>query len=111
MKFKKIIIIALITIFLIMSILSIIKLWKNGVIPQHIAKISATIYFKIRCPKMHLKCIEIEWSPHHGDYIIHLVDINNNPYSCVMTPKYFPILPGQGEFGITEYYDENYKNK
>lgn len=111
MKSKKIIIIVFVIVFFIISILSITELWKNGVIPQHIAKISGTIYFRIRCPKMHLKCTGVEWSPHHGDYIIYLVDINNNRHGCVMTPKYFPVIPGQGEFGIIEYYDENYKNK
>ena len=85
--------------------------WINGTIPKQIAKISSVLYLKKNFPKMQVKNLTVEWSPEFGDYIIGFEDEGNDEgYGYCIGPKYFPICPGQGEFGLREEYREKYEN-
>lgn len=103
MKKRNIIIISIIVLLVL-----IIILWSNGIIPRQIAKVYGTIYMKYNFPEMNLEYVNIEWSKYHGDYIIYFKDKNEQNYSCVIGPKYFPVDIGQGIFAIEEIYRENY---
>lgn len=89
-------------------IIALIALWFTGVIPKQIGKIYGINYVKNNFPKMQLEFVNIEWSKHYGDYIITFKDKENEKYSCVIGPKYFPISIGQGMFEIQEEYGEKY---
>ena len=99
---KKILIITSIVIFLI------IVLWGGGIIPRQIGKIYGTKYMKDNFPEMQLEYVTMEWNQYYGDYIITFKDKENQTYSCVIGPKYFPSIIGQGIFAIEEIYIENY---
>lgn len=103
MKKKKIIILSIIIIILLLIIL-----WFNGIIPKQIAKIYSTAYMNFNFPQMELKYDKIEWSPYHASYIINFKDKDNQIYSCVIGPKYFPVNLGQGLFAIEETYEKDY---
>ena len=103
MKKRNIIIISIIVLLVL-----IIILWSNGIIPRQIAKVYGTIYMKYNFPKMNLEYNDIEWSKYHNDYIIYFKDKNEQRYSCVIGPKYFPVSIGQGIVAIEEIYRENY---
>ena len=99
---KKILIICSIVLVIL------IALWFSGIIPKQIGKIYGTKYMKENFPEMELEFVNIEWSKHFGDYIISFKDKDNQNYSCVIGPKYFPISIGQGKFVIEETYKEKY---
>lgn len=100
-----------IMIVLIILFVSIVfSFWRNGTIPKQIAKISATIYLRRNFPKMQVKSLTVEWSAAYGDYIVGFEDENNEEHGFCIGPKYFPIYPGQGEFGIREEYREKYND-
>ena len=103
MKKKKIIIISIIAI-IILTIL----LWCNGFIPKQIAKVYSVAYMNFNFPEMKLNYDKIEWSPYHDNYIINFHDKDNQTYSCVIGPKYFPVNLGQGLFAVEETYRNNY---
>lgn len=105
MKNKLVIIIVLVVLF----VLIIFPFWSNGTIPKQIAKISANIYLRKNFPKMQVKNLSVEWWSVYGDYIVSFEDENNERHGFCISPKYFPIYPGQGEFGIREEYREKYK--
>lgn len=96
-------------IIIINTVLVIIALWFGGIIPKQIGKIYGTKYMKHNFPEMQLEYINIEWNKYYGDYIITFKDKENQDYSCVIGPKYFPISIGQGLFEIEEIYSEKYK--
>ena len=104
MKKGKIIIISL----LVVVILVIILFWFNGFIPKQIAKVYGTSYMRTHFPEMQLEYVNLEWSKYHENYIITFKDKDNQSYSCVISPKYFPVSFGQGIFAIEETYKENY---
>ena len=58
---------------------------------------------------MQLERIGVEWADVYGDYLITFKGIDENTYSCVIGPKYFPVSMGQGLFAIESDYTENYK--
>ena len=99
---KKILIICSIVIIVL------IALWFTGVIPKQIARIYGTDYMKNNFTKMQLEYVDIEWNKYFGNYIITFKDKENQKYSCVIGPKYFPISIGQGKFAIEEIYKEKY---
>ena len=99
---KKILIISSIVLVIL------IALWFSGIIPKQIGKIYGTKYMQENFPNMELEFVNIEWSKHYGDYIISFKDKENQKYSCVIGPKYFPISIGQGKFAIEETYKEKY---
>lgn len=103
MKKKKIIIISIIVIIIL-----IIGLWYAGIIPKQIAKIYSIVYMNFNFPEMRLNYDKIEWSPYHESYIINYKDKDDQTYSCVIGPKYFPVSLGQGLFAIEETYRNNY---
>ena len=78
------------------------------IIPQQIAKVYGNIYMKIHFPKMSLKCTNVEWSQYHDAYILYFKDNDSKTYSCIIGPKYFPVLLGQGLNSIEETYRTNY---
>ena len=100
---KKVIIITIIVLTIL-----IITLWLGGIIPKQIAKIYASNYMKSNFPEMELKYVNIEWNKYYGDYTITFKDKNNQSYSCVIGPKYFPVSMGQGMYAIEETYRQNY---
>lgn len=102
MEKKKIIIISIIVIIILT-----IVLWYTGIIPKQIAKIYSTAYMHFNFPEMRLNYDKIEWSPYHESYIINFKDKDNQIYSCVIGPKYFPVNLGQGLFAIEETYRNN----
>ena len=102
MEKKKIIIISIILIIILT-----IVLWYIGIIPKQIAKIYSTAYMNFNFPEMRLNYDKIEWSPYHESYIINFKDKDNQIYSCVIGPKYFPVNLGQGLFAIEETYRNN----
>ena len=106
MEKKKVVI-----IFIIVVILLIIVSWFSGIIPKQIAKIYGINYMKNNFPKMQLEYVSIEWNKYYGDYIITFKDQDNQNYSCVIGPKYFPVNIGQGIFAIEEIYRENYSER
>lgn len=89
-------------------VIILLVLWFSGIIPKQIGKIYGTSYMKNNFPEMQLEFDGIEWNKYYGDYIISFKDKNNQTYSCVIGPKYFPISMGQGIFGIEEKYREDY---
>ena len=60
-------------------------------------------------PEMELEYKGIEWSKAFGDYLISFKDKDNQNYSCVIGPKYLPVIMGQGLFEIEDIYSEKYK--
>ena len=88
-----------------------IPFWINETIPKQIAKIYGTNYMKSHYPKMELEYDGIVWSKYHGDYLISFKDKDNQSYTCVIGPKYFPVFIGQGEFVISETYKEKFSEK
>ena len=100
-KTRNIIVISL--IFLIICVL-----WFSGIIPKQIAKIYGTYYLKKNFPKIQLEYENIEWASSFGDYIITYKDEENNKYSFIIGPKYFPVSFGQGMHGFIENYDNKY---
>lgn len=96
-------------IIIIILTLVITALWFCGVIPKQIGKIYGINYMKENFPEMQLDYVDIEWNKYYGDYIITFKDKENQNYSCIIEPKYFPISIGQGIFAIEETYSENYK--
>ena len=87
----------------------IMVLWFTGIIPKQIAKISGTTYVNEHFPEMQLECVGVEYADVYGDYLITFKGTNENTYSCVIGPKYFPVSMGQGLFAIESDYAENYK--
>ncbi|MBE6149791.1 MAG: hypothetical protein E7170_03620 [Firmicutes bacterium] len=90
-------------------VLLIIVFWFSGIIPKQIGKIYGIKYMKHNFPEMQLEYINIEWNKYYGDYIITFKDKENQNYSCIIGPKYFPISIGQGLFEIQNVYLERYK--
>lgn len=103
MKKKNLIIIGIL-------VLAIIVLWFGGVIPKQIGKIYGIKYMKNNFPEMQFEYVNIEWNKYYGDYIITFKDKENESYSCVIGPKYFPISIGQGLNVIMENYQEKYSS-
>lgn len=91
-------------------VLGIIILWVGGIIPKQIGKIYGTKYMKDNFSKMQFEYENIEWNKYYGDYIITFKDKENEYYSCVIGPKYFPISMGQGMNAISEIYEEKYSS-
>lgn len=91
-------------------VLVIIVLWFGGVIPKQIGKIYGIKYMKNNFPEMQFEYVNIEWNKYYGDYIITFKDKENESYSCVIGPKYFPISIGQGLNIIMEKYQEKYSS-
>lgn len=89
----------------------IIVLWFTGIIPKQIAKVAGTDYVNENFPKMQLKCVGVEWAAVYGDYLITFKGTNEDTYSCVIGPKYFPISMGQGLFAIESDYEAKYTIK
>lgn len=89
----------------------IMVLWFIGIIPKQVAKISGTSYVKNHFPEMQLECVGVEYADVYGNYLITFKGTNENTYSCVIGPKYFPVSMGQGLFAIESDYAEIYKNK
>lgn len=87
----------------------IIMLWFTGIIPKHIAKISGTNYVNEHFPEMQLEFVGVEYADTYGDYLITFQDTSENTYSCVISPKYFPVFMGQGLFAIESDYTRHYK--
>ena len=87
----------------------IMVLWFTGIIPKQIAKISGTTYVNEYFPEMQLECVGVEYADVYEDYLITFKGTNENTYSCVIGPKYFPVSMGQGLFAIESDYAENYK--
>lgn len=87
----------------------IIVFWFTGIIPKQIAKLSGTNYVNKHFPEMQLECIDVEYADVYGDYLITFKGTNDNTYSCVIGPKYFPVSLGQGLFSIESDYTENYE--
>ncbi len=87
----------------------IVVQWFAGIIPKQIAKIAGTSYVNNRFPEMQLECVDVEYADVYGDYLITFKSTNENTYSCVIGPKYFPVSMGQGLFAIESDYAENYK--
>lgn len=94
-------------IVIIIIVLVIVALWLGGVIPKQIGKICGIKYMSDNFPKMELEYVDIEWNKYYGDYIISFRDNKNEIYSCVISPKYFPINLGQGVNSIIEKYNSN----
>lgn len=97
-------------IIIIILTLVITALWFCGVIPKQIGKIYGINYMKENFPEMQLDYVDIEWNKYYGDYIITFKDKENQNYSCIIGPKYFPISIGQGIFAIEETYREKYSS-
>ena len=87
----------------------IVVLWFTGIIPKQIAKIVGTRYVNNHFPEMQLECVGVEYADVYRDYLITFKGTNENIYSCVIGPKYFPVSMGQGLFAIESDYAENYK--
>ncbi len=104
MKKKRIIIPTIIIILVI-----ILGLWINGIIPIQIARISATNYLKKNFPEKQYQYVDIEWSSSFGGYSIKFKDENDEIIGFLMNGKYFPIIPGQGTFGLEDSYRVEYK--
>ena len=62
-----------------------------------------------RFPEMQLECVNVEYADVYGDYLITFNGPNENTYSCVIGPKYFPVSMGQGLLAIESDYAENYE--
>ena len=88
--------------------LIILIFWIVGVIPKQIGKIYGIKYMQYNFPEMKLEYMDIEWSKYHDNYIIKFEDKENQKYSCVIGPKYFPIAISQGLFEIQNAYQEKY---
>lgn len=98
--------------FIPVAILGVIAvLWFTGIIPKQIAKISGTSYVNDHFPEMQLQCVGVEYAEAYGDYLITFKGADENTYSCVIGPKYFPVSLGQGLFAIESDYAESSKNK
>lgn len=104
MKEKKIIISTIIIILVI-----ILGLWISGIIPMQIAKISAINYLKKNFPEKQYQYVDIGWSSSFGGYSIKFKDENDKIIGFLMNGKYFPIMPGQGIFGLEDSYRVEYK--
>ena len=87
----------------------IATLWLTGIVPKQIAKAFGSHYVDNHFPEMQLECISVDYADVFGDYLITFKGTNENTYSCVIGPKYFPVSIGQGLFAIEDYYAENYK--
>ena len=93
----------------VVIIVIVAALWFGGIIPKQIAKISGTNYVKEHFSEMQLECVNVEYADVYGDYLITFKGTNENTYSCVIGPKYFPVSMGQGLFAIESDYGENYE--
>ena len=93
----------------IVALGNIAVLWLGGIIPKQIAKISGTNYVNKHFPEMQLECTGVEWASVYGDYLITFQDTDENIYSCVIGPSFFPTSLGQGLFAIESEYAENYQ--
>lgn len=93
----------------IVTIAMITVLWFTGIVPKQIAKISGTNYVSKHFPEMELECAGVEYADVYGSYLITFKGSDDNTYSCVIRPKYFPVSMGQGLFSIESDYAENYK--
>lgn len=58
---------------------------------------------------MQLECVGVEYADAYGDYLITFKGTNENTYSCVIGPTYFPVSMGQGLFAIESDYAAYYK--
>ena len=87
----------------------ILVLWLAGIIPKQMAESFGTSYVNNHFPEMQLECIGVEYADFYGDYLITFKGTNENTYSCVIGPKYFPVSMGQGLFAIESDYAEYYK--
>lgn len=63
-------------------------------------------YMKLDFPQMRLKFDKIEWSPYHENYIINFKDKDNQIYSCVIEPQYFPVNLGQGYLRLKKHIEK-----
>ena len=84
-------------------------LWFAGIIPKQMAEIFGTSYVNNHFPEMQLECVGVEYADVYGDYLITFKGTNENTYSCVIGPKYFPVSMGQGLLAIESDYAEYYK--
>ena len=87
----------------------LVVLWFAGIIPKQIAKSFGTSYVNNHFPEMQLECVGVEYADAYGDYLITFKGTNENTYSCVIGPTYFPVSIGQGLFAIESNYAEYYK--
>lgn len=85
MKIKKVWLILLFTIILILM-LSQIEWFKESV-----AKVSSSVYVKVKYQNQDLKFERIEYDSHFGDYFVTYKGKNGQLISLTMTPRYFPI--------------------
>ena len=87
----------------------LVVLWFAGIIPKQIAKSFGTSYANNHFPEMQLECVGVEYADDYGDYLITFKGTNENTYSCVIGPTYFPVSMGQGLFAIESDYAAYYK--
>ena len=104
MNKKRIIIVTIIIILVL-----ILGLWISGIIPEQIARISATNYLEKNFPEKQYEYVDIEWSSSFGGYLIKFKDEDDKIIGFLMNNKYFPISSGQGTFGLEESYRVEYK--
>ncbi len=93
----------------IVILVLIIALWVTGFIPKQIARISGTSYVNKHFPEMKLECIGVGYASVLGDYLITFRSINDDTYTCVIGPKFFPVQMGQGLFALKSDYKEKYQ--
>ena len=99
---KRIIIVAIIVVLLILA------LWISGIIPKQIGRIYGTYYMNKNFPEWQVEFVNIEWAKYFGDYSITFIDKSGNRRGCLIGPKYFPVFMGQGIFGMTEEYNQEF---
>ena len=93
----------------VLILVLIIALWVTGFIPKQIARISGTSYVNKHFPEMKLECVGVGYASVFGDYLITFRSINDDTYTCVIGPKFFPVQMGQGRFAIESDYKEKYQ--
>lgn len=98
---KRMIIVAIIVILILVLEIS-------GIIPKQIGIIYGTWYMNKNFPEWQLKFVNIEYAKYFGDYSITFIDKNGNRRGCLIGPKYFPVFMGQGIFGMTEEYSQEF---
>ena len=72
------------------SIILIIALWINGVIPKMIGKQAAIRYVKENYSEIGLTYQNIEVSTAYDDYIVNFSDESGATYNFRLSSKYFP---------------------
>ncbi len=85
MKIKRVWLILLFTIVFIL-LLSQFE-WSK----ESVARVSSSVYVKVKYHNQDLKFERVEYDAHFGEYFVTYTEKNGQSISFTMTPRYFPI--------------------